>query len=58
MVIKQEEVDISKFTIEEVGSKNFKKAWFNYDGKLPIIEVEGMFKTYFKVFKGNKFYSL
>ena len=40
MVIKQEEFDISKFTIEEVEGKNFKNAWFNYDGKLPIIEVE------------------
>ena len=58
MVTKQEELDLSKFTIEEVKGKNFKKAWFNYDGKLPSIEVEGMFKTYFNMFKGKKVYSL
>ena len=58
MVIKQEEFDISRFTTEEVDGKNFKKAWFDYDGKLPVIEVEGMFKTYFNVFEGKKVYSL
>ena len=31
MVVKQEDLDISKFIIEEVeGNGNFKKAWFNY----------------------------
>ena len=59
MVIKQEDLDISNFTIEEVeGNENFKKAWFNYKGKLPIIEVEGMFKTYVNMFDGKKVYSL
>ena len=37
MVIKQEELDLGKFTTEEVdGGKNFKKAWFNYDGSYPL----------------------
>ena len=59
MVIKQEDLDISKFTIEEAeGKGNFKKAWFKYEGKLPITEVEGMFKTYVKMFDGKKVYSL
>ena len=58
MVIKQEEFDISKFTIEEVEGKNFKKAWFIYDGKLPIIEVEGTFRAYSNMFDGKRVYSL
>ena len=59
VVIKQEDLDISKFTTEDVGgNENFKKAWFNYEGKLPIIEVEGMFKTYISMFDGKKMYSL
>ena len=61
MVIKQEDLDFSKFTIEEVdggGGQNFKKAWFNYDGKLPIIEVEGTFRAYTNMFDGKRVYSL
>ena len=58
MVIKQEEFDISKFTIEEVEGKNFKKAWFNYDGKLPVIELEGTFRAYSNVFDEKRVYSL
>ena len=59
MVIKQEELDINKFTIEEVeGNENFKKALFNYEEKLPIVEVKGTFKTYVNVFKRKKVYSL
>ena len=47
VVIKQEELDLNKFTIEEVdGGKNFNKAWFNYDNKLAIIELEGTFRAY------------
>ena len=52
MVIKQEEFDVSKFTIEEGEGKIFKKAWFNYDGKLPVIELEGTFRD------GKRVYSL
>ena len=55
MVTKQEDLDISKFIIEEVeGKGNFKKAWFKYEGQLPIVEVEGMFKTYVNMFDGKK----
>ena len=53
-MIKQEELDLGKFTIEEVdGGKNFVKAWFNYDKKLPIIELEGTFRAYSNVFEGK-----
>ena len=59
MVIKQEELDLGKFTIEEVdGGKNFRKAWFNYHEKLPIVELEGTFRAYSKVFEGRRVYSL
>ena len=59
MVIKQEDLDFSKFTIEEVdGGNNFKKAWFNYDGKFPIIELEGTFRAYTNMFDGKRVYSL
>ena len=45
-MIKQEELDLNKFTIEEVdGGKNLKKAWFNYNEKLVIIELEGTFRA-------------
>ena len=55
MVIKQEELDLGKFTTEEVdGGKNFKKAWFNYDKKLPVIELEGTFSAYSNVFEGKR----
>ena len=51
MLIKQEDLDISKFTIEEVeGNENFKKTWFNYKGKLPIIEVELKMDIYERAF--------
>ena len=59
MVIKQEELDLNNFAIEEVdGGKNFKKAWFNYDNKLAIIELEGTFRVYSNVFEGRRVYSL
>ena len=59
IVIKQEEFNISKFTIEELdGGNNFKKAWFNYDGKLPVIELEGTFRAYSNMFDGKRVYSL
>ena len=59
MVIKQEELNVSKFTIEEEdGGKGFKEAWFNYDERLPIIELEGMLKTYVNTFEGKRVYSL
>ena len=59
MVIKQEELDLNKFTVEEVdGGKNFKKAWFNYNEKLAIIELEGTFRAYSNVFEGRRVSSL
>ena len=59
MVIKQEELDLNKFTVEEVdGSRNFKKAWFNYDNKPAVIELEGTFRAYCNVFKGRRVYLL
>ena len=61
MVIKQEELHLNKFIIEEVdGGKNFKKTWFNYDERLPIIELEleGTFRAYPNVFEGRRLYSL
>ena len=59
MIIKQEKLDLSKFTIEGVdGGKNFKKAWFNYDGKLPVVELEGTFRACSNVFDGKRVYSL
>ena len=59
MVIKQEELDINRFTVEEVdGSRNFKKAWFNYDNKPAVIELEGTFRVYSNVFDGRRVYSL
>ena len=36
----------------------FKKSKFRYNGKLPIIEVEGMFKIYINRFNGRKTFSL
>ena len=59
MVIKQEELDLNKFTVEEVdGSRNFKKVWFNYDNKPAVIELEGTFRAYSNVFEGRRVYSL
>ena len=59
MVIKQEELDLGKFTIEEVdGVKNFRKAWFNHDEKLPIVELEATFRAYSNMFEGRRVYSL
>ena len=59
MVIKQEGLDLNKFTFEEVdGSRNFKKAWFNYDNKPAVIELEGTFRAYSNVLEGRKVYSL
>ena len=58
-MIKQEELDLKKFTIEEVdGGKNFKKAWFNYNEKLVIIELGGTFRAYSNAFEGRRVYSL
>ena len=57
MVIKEEEVDLNKFTIEEVdGGKNFKKAWLICNEKLVIIELEGTFRPYSNVFEGGRVY--
>ena len=59
MVIKQEELDLNKFTIEAVdGGKNFKKASFNYNEKLAIIELQGTFRAYSNVFEGRRVHSL
>ena len=55
----QEELVLSKFTAgNEEGSRNFEKLKLLYDGSLPIIEVEGMFKTYINRFGGKKSLSL
>ena len=58
-MIKQEELDLNKLTIEDVdGGKNFKNTWFNYNEKLPIVELEGTFWAYSNVFEGRRVYSL
>ena len=41
-----------------MGGKNSKKAWFNYYGKLPVIELEGTFRAYSNVFDGKRVYFL
>ena len=52
-------MDLNKFTIEEVdGGKNFKKAWFNYNEKLAIIELEGTFRACSNMFEGRRVYSM
>ena len=57
--MEQEGLDLNKFTVEEVdASRNFKKAWFNYDDKSAVIELEETFRGYSNAFEGRRVYSL
>ena len=50
---------LSKLTTTIDGrSKNFIEAKFSYEDKLPVIDIEEMFRIYANTFKGKSSYSL
>ena len=52
-VIKRENFDLEKLKIQEFKRMSFKKAPFIYEGRAPVIEVDGQIKLYTNWFDGK-----